>query len=1076
LHLTREQLDAIFRAGQDVCVAAGPGAGKTALVAERFLWRVEQGTPPLRILAFTLTERAAAELRARLTRGLAGVPGAREQIGRAYIATVSGFCERLLREHAIEAGLDPGFCVLNPAEARASLLAASEEAFEELLRARPEETAALLEAVDLPDPAACLSAVYEALRITAPDLRRGLASPGQDFQEAFESLAEPLRRVLSARPPDWSNGQQRALEMVKDWCREVLSLPKGAATRRHFEVFDVFECNLDTLKRNNAAYDEVRRVKQTLLPAARQALAMSYYAPQHALLWDAIERVARNYGQRKHARRAVDGPDLEERAAALLRDNAGVRERIRQGFDEVLIDELQDTNPLQQIVLDLVTRSGRFFATGDANAAIWGRRHAGPETFRRYRDRLEQSGQTVDRLAGNHRSRADILAASGTVLRGAPGIEPAAAEPMRRFADKAAPSVELIAAIGASPNEAAALEARWVARRVLELAGDLPIQAGSGTTRPARFADIAVLVRNARPLPELEQAFREFGVPFVTGGGTPLLLAPEVSALVALLRVLANPRDETASADVLRSPLAGLGQGTLLRLQGEGSLGAVLGRLEEDPKAYGADEFEKLHQFRCRLSEARAVRDEVAPDVLVGRFIDAAGYTDGLDARQRANISKFLGVVREWFAAQPRTLPELTDHLELLGSAARGEPETPPEDGSDAVRVMTIHAAKGLEFPIVFLAALDSSEAAAAPPLAFSPSAGLVARWRDPVTGQPLEDPQYTAFVEETRRREQEEENRLLYVAMTRAEEHLVFSFAAPVGCVRGWAERVAGTLEIPLGAVGQAYVRRCPAAHEPLRVRVLCVSEPPGRAPAQPPGPADADEVRPVFAGFSAHDSTAAVNSLLLYQSCPRLYYLGGYLGWEPPVSEARRRPAGTPDAGALGRHVRALLSEAPLNSPDPVAAELVARFGASELGRRIPAAERAETGFTYHMAASETVLRGRIDLWFVEAGEVVLVDFETENIDAAEAEAQAELYALRSRLNALALERATGKLPDRAFVCFLRPGVAVPVLLSPADLDAALETVRAFERAQSDLEFPALPGPQCRDCPYYRGLCPEA
>ena len=189
MRLSPEQQAAVTRTGQDVCVVAGPGSGKTRVLVERFWWLIrEQGISPQRILAITFTEKAATEIRQRLAKEFAGQAEIREQVERAYVSTVHGFCARLLRENPIAAGLDPAFVVLDGPQGAAELEDAAHQALDRLYRARPGELRELMEAIyvstrsegRLPDLAKALTGIYQAMRTAGKDvdaLRRASREP-----------------------------------------------------------------------------------------------------------------------------------------------------------------------------------------------------------------------------------------------------------------------------------------------------------------------------------------------------------------------------------------------------------------------------------------------------------------------------------------------------------------------------------------------------------------------------------------------------------------------------------------------------------------------------------------------------------------------------------------------------------------------------------------------------------------------------------------------------------------------------------------------------------------------------------
>ena len=231
------------------------------------------------------------------------------------------------------------------------------------------------------------------------------------------------------------------------------------------------------------------------------------------------------------------------------------------------MDEFQDTNGQQAKLLALLRPPDRFFAVGDINQSIFGFRHAEPEVFRQFRDSVERGGRRLVELAGNFRSRADILLAVETITVGMPGIEPRALKPERRFDDAAPVCVECIAVTAKDADAGAALrmEARWVARRIQELGVDLK--------------GVAVLVRNTEVIPEFAGAFEEAGIPYVVNRGRGFYDSREVADLANLLRVIANPRDEIALAAVLRSPLVGVSADALLQLKtGAENMGSALER------------------------------------------------------------------------------------------------------------------------------------------------------------------------------------------------------------------------------------------------------------------------------------------------------------------------------------------------------------------------------------------------------------------------------------------------------------------------------------------------------------------
>jgi CRISPR/Cas system-associated exonuclease Cas4 (RecB family) len=218
-------------------------------------------------------------------------------------------------------------------------------------------------------------------------------------------------------------------------------------------------------------------------------------------------------------------------------------------------------------------------------------------------------------------------------------------------------------------------------------------------------------------------------------------------------------------------------------------------------------------------------------------------------------------------------------------------------------------------------------------------------------------------------------------------------------------------------------------------------------------------------------------VSSIAVFAGCPRRYYLERYLGWEAPeaIIAHELNGSGKIPAAEFGLQVHAVLAGAAPENAHPETLRLAEAFRSSALGKRATRAAKCEREFDFLLAVEDVVLRGQIDLWFEEKGELILVDYKTDTVATSlEAGQHAEAYGEQLRLYALALEQVTGRLPDEAYVYFLRRNEALPVDLSPLALQATRNLVREFRDAQETLAFPFRTGEHCLRCPYYRNLCP--
>jgi ATP-dependent helicase/nuclease subunit A len=1071
MNLDPQQLAAARRIGQDVCVDAGPGSGKTRVLVERFAWLVEaQQVPPRRILAITFTEKAAGEIKRRLVERFASEVSRRREIEQAYVSTIHAFCARLLRENAIAAGVDLGFAVLDQSESDALLEEAAERALDELFAERPAAFTEVLESLRVStspvtrqlDLAGALRSVYRAVRAAAVPIANLSQGRPEAPLSAFQEMLRRLGGLLNH--PDWQQRQDRweKREQLRRWIERAAS---ARDDRESLAVLADFEIKLDGLSR--PLREELKSIRDGSVRPLKNDFAAACYHAQRGLLVEALARIDGRYRERKRAAAALDFADLEERTLELFSRRPDVAERVRRQFDYILMDELQDTSPLQWRILEQIRRPDRFFGVGDINQSIYSFRHAEPELFRSYRDALRGGGKAIDQLRTNYRSRQQILDAAAAILEKAPGIEKRRLHAVRVFPAKDAPAIELIAALADVQEQAEPIEASWIARRMVDLRAELGV----------RFGDMAVLARKIDGLAGIEQRLRECGIPAVMVGGRTLLETREVLDAWNFLRVLANTQDEIALAGVLRSPLVGVSDETILRLKLGGSLWGALFRL--DGAGVGEEDRERLEWFAGLVRALRRQRDDVPPDLLAARIVDESNYLSLLAEHNRQNLEKFFGLLGDLHFRRRRPLAELLAELDRL-RASEAASESPPAEAADAVRLMTVHAAKGLEFPVVFLARLHQQSRDDLDPICFSPKHGFGAKWRIPGGNKGVPDPVYAAAEQELKSRTEEEEMRLLYVAMTRAEDHLVLS------CARGqrspgspWLSRVARWAEWPDDLEEDLEEGDSIRSIGDVRLRQIVSRQPQSSAirPAQAAETAPVGLAPPVRTG--QHDSSAAVTDVGEFTACPRRYYLGRYLGLEAqprrrsPEAEEEDLPVerAEPEAADLGVQAHALLAGAAVENVAEEAVRLAQTFQRSELARRLERAARVEREFDFAVELEGMVLAGQIDLWFEEGGEALLVDYKTGRPDSPE---RLEAYEVQLRIYALALERLSGKLPDQALLFFLRTGETAQVALDGPALEATRESIRQFRQAQAALEFPLRQGAQCWSCAYFRGLCP--
>jgi ATP-dependent helicase/nuclease subunit A len=810
---TPEQAAAIVIGGRDVLLEAGAGTGKTGVMVDRYCRLVcEEGVSPDAVLAFTFTDKAAAELRQRIRaelahRAQAGSERAVEllaAIGGAWVTTIHGFCNRLLAAHPVAAGIDPGFRVLDTPETTRAAREAFDEALRDFLaadgsisgdigtksaRRPPDSREEMVAAFDIEGLRGIVSGVHAELRSRGEAEPRLPEAPESDPVEAIARAIEAAGTALEElRENDPKRGLvERALARLAE-PGPPPELDELRALRTDSKAKALLPCR--------EAIDE----------AISRTAEAGEGGDAYRHLATLLELFSARFEAAKNRRAGVDFEDLQILAARLL-ERAEIGEAYRGRFSHLLVDEFQDTNRLQlRLIEALRGPRSELVVVGDELQSIYGFRHADLDVFRRRRTLIEQrSDAELMELSGNFRSRPELIGAVnlfgsslfgeayrplrvGAAAESAPAGEGPAVELLLTARDGwDAEEIELEPAIdGHTPLNCLA-EARALAARLRELAED-------GVDR----GEMVVLLRAFTHLDAYEDSLERAGLrPYVVGG-RGYWSQQQVSDVCALLATIANPLDDQALFGALASPACGAAPDTLwlLRAAAGGrrhvwpALERAVGAGEAEPaeperlEQIPAGEIELLRRFAATLSGLR----ERGPRLSLAALIEAATTETGYDLAvlmrpageaRFANVRKLMRLASEFEAREGRDLRGLLDFLaDRAESDAEAQAATAAE-GHDGVRIMTIHNAKGLEFGVVAVPDLSRSLLAGArPPLL------TLGREQPPRVGMQLRRLgsgainlyDYAELCEEARERDSEEGLRLFHVAATRARERLILS------------------------------------------------------------------------------------------------------------------------------------------------------------------------------------------------------------------------------------------------------------------------------------------------------------
>ncbi|CCW35708.1 ATP-dependent exonuclase V beta subunit, helicase and exonuclease domain-containing [Chthonomonas calidirosea] len=836
---TRSQRKAIETLDRNVCVSAGAGSGKTKVLVERFIRIVvgskcgrlaeELRATPEQILVITFTDKATREMKNRIIEAFRQRNLIEElhQIENAYISTIHGFCARLLLENPFEAQIDPQFQALDEVRAAQLLRRCCEIELDRLVEKNDRWIQELLIAIQNKqhelqsgyDASGLLAEAVEQVLMTLRNAGwqredvEALAAEALDgiarrnlvaVRGFFEPLVAEILACREALMPLLGNLRSEMRAIVSKLDNQITACPlnsgdpnlllgwfekiKPLVNRRIVYASGPSEHDLlPLLYRIKEAVAQALKVHKTSRELEEQAIRFCHsFVVLLLQVWRAYEKSKRQLG-------CLDMEDLQSKAIQLLENFPAVRHRYQKHFRHLLVDEFQDTNLLQVRLVELLHKEdgqicNRKFLVGDIQQSIYGFRGAEPLLFREAVRDAENKREAIHvRLADNFRSRPEVLRLVDQVFRqrafALESFEPLT--PGADFLPKEAPSIEILLAKNMRRDAYLLREAEALAFRIREIVekGQLRITARSDPRcgEPIRWRDIAVLFRSLTKIALYEEAFASQGVPcFVVGGGRGYYARQEVRDLLNALLYLDTPFDDIALTAVLRSPFVGLRIDSLVelhRLRRERSsepLHLYLGSLLSS-RVLTEREKERLHCFLQIVETLRAQADRLPVGQILERLILHTNYDICLlsrpnGRRRLANMRKLLQMASTEPVFGVSAFIQQLKEIEKL-SPREGDAPTEEEE-ADVVRMLTIHRAKGLEFPLVCLA--DLSHPFQLPSQELFICHGKTMAIGSRIMGKP--DLAYSVIEAMRLKRDQEEAMRLLYVALTRAKEHLLLS------------------------------------------------------------------------------------------------------------------------------------------------------------------------------------------------------------------------------------------------------------------------------------------------------------
>jgi ATP-dependent helicase/nuclease subunit A len=1178
--LTSSQQKALERS-HHLSVTANAGSGKTKVLVERYVEILASGSASVgEVVAITFTEKAASELRRKIAERVMEriatsidpverqmLETVRRKLSAAVIGTIHSFCGRILREYPVEAGVDASFSVLEEIDRDLLLQESIRETFSSILKGEKNavhsELYDVLRKLGKPGVLKIIKALVDKREVIERLTAKGGIYSGSD-DEILAGWNDALQQHVQS--------ELSADDLVKD-VRRILGVATGLSAGAGKKLLDQF-VTASSFAEKTELYERLMqlmlRQNSGLLKAFLgsgdekivAAEARSLHSRHRVIsvflnrigaentreeerellrmtrcLLEVQRRILELYRRKKGVACQLDYDDLQLLTRALLQ-NEGVTQRLAQRYKFIMVDEYQDTNKLQyEILQPLLGRlsTGNLFIVGDPKQSIYAFRFADVAVFNQTKDDIIQksgaSGSVI--LDDSFRPLKKVAAFINTTFSPLMGGRiPAGSstalyeipyEPLVMARQNDADGRVEVLLRDEESADPELTEGEMIARRILQLhRSEYQVFDKEERSRNVRFKDIAILMRSRAPLASLESALVRYNIPYLTSGGVGYYQTQDIYDFYNYFQFLLNPDDDVALAGILRSPFFLVSDAELFELARERRSGSLWRHIRRTEMGRSAG----VQHAAASLTADLDLGLRLPVPELISRVVQRTSYLGKVSGSSRsnqaiANLEKLQRLAQRYDVLGLTNLYDFTQRLKRLIDEEEKEGQGAVDVESDAVQVMTIHAAKGLEFPVVIIPNLEKSfRYDEEPYLDDRLGIGFSTHGDDGEEPSPL-----TALLRhQSRLKTRSEEKRIFYVGCTRARDMLILSASLKRGRnadgYMTWLQDSLGDdlskgefLEFPVSLSILKYQRgEFTQSDERFTLPVHLVR--PAKLPAPPKFEQlsrSGEKLPSSYVGVIPSQSKGEIFSaskIKTYAECPSKYYLRYVLGLPDPVNVRRSILEDEESDEMLSGELRGIIVHEIMQridgidlTPDSIRTEVEKRLVhfateegwknsraleeitgeieaviASECWKEVSRGRNAKTEFTITTAFGGDLLTGTIDRVYQDANGIWnVLDFKTDTVTVENLASRVKEYVPQLKFYALLVHRFFGVAPVRATILFTSM-VNQPFAetYSIAALEGMEQEIDRVISRIKNREFSPKENP-CEHCPLIPRGCPK-